>query len=67
MTATKFELTFACAATVRAYNLPRYRRHHTSLESAREAARKVHAAMDAKGLPSAAHPSVIYGPNGTQY
>lgn len=67
MTATKFELTFFGAATVRAYKIPRYRRYHKTLESARETAKKVHAAMDANSLPSAAHPAVIYGSNGKQY
>jgi hypothetical protein len=67
MTATKFELTFWGSATVRAYAIPRYRRYHKTLESARAEAAKVHAAMEAKGLPSAAHPAVIYGADGKQY
>ena len=67
MTATKFELTFAGAATVRAYNIPRHRRYHKTLESAQSAAAKVHAAINRQNLPRAAHPAVIIGSDGKQY
>jgi len=62
-----YELVFAGAALVKAYRIPRYRRMHESLASARAEAKKVRATMEARGLPVAAHPAQIYGPDGEQY
>lgn len=63
----RYELTFYGAATVRAYRIPRHRRYHATLESAQEEAAKVHETMDERQLPTAAHPAVIYGPDGREY
>jgi hypothetical protein len=57
-----YELCFWGAGTVRSYKIPRHRRQHPSLASAREEARTVHALMEAQGLPTAAHPAIVHGP-----
>ena len=62
MSAGKYELTFWGAASVRTYSLPRYRRHHTTLDSAREAAQIAYERMEAAGIDTAAHPGIVYGP-----
>jgi hypothetical protein len=53
--AQKFELTFFGDALVR---FPRYRRVHSSFESAHDCARSVLASLENRG----AHPGIIYGP-----
>ena len=53
--AQKFELTFFGDALVR---FPRYRRVHSSFESAHDRARAVLADVENRG----AHPAIIYGP-----
>lgn len=58
----KFELSFVGSASVAAYRIPRHRRMHATLEAAKATAREVHAKMDEKGLPSAAHQAIVYGP-----
>lgn len=62
-----YELVFAGTGLVKAYKIPRYRRIHETLASARAEAEKVRAKMEARGLPVAAHPAQIYGPDGEQY
>ena len=56
----KYELTFAGAATVQAYNIPRYRRIHRTKAQAQAEAYKALAKMSEAGLPAAAHSPVIY-------
>jgi hypothetical protein len=51
----KFELTFFGDAMVK---FPRYRRIHSSFESAHDRARAVLALLENRG----AHPAIIYGP-----
>jgi len=51
----KFELTFFGDALVR---FPRYRRIHSSFESAQDRALSVLASLENRG----AHPAIIYGP-----
>ena len=51
----KFELTFFGSAMVK---LPRYRRIHSSFESAHDRALSVLASLENR----AAHPGIIYGP-----
>lgn len=62
MTAKKFTLVFAGSASVSAYRIPRHRRYHSTLVSAREAARRVREEMAEQQLPIAAHPAIVYGP-----
>jgi hypothetical protein len=62
MATMRFELVFVGAASVRAYTLPRYRRHHSSLESARAAAQKAYEKMESQGINTAAHQGIVYGP-----
>jgi hypothetical protein len=59
----KYELVFAGSASVRAYSLPRYRRYHRTVESARETAATTLARLEEK-VPgvAAAHPAIVYGP-----
>jgi len=55
MNTQKFELTFFGDAMVK---FPRYRRIHSSFESAQDRARAVLASLENR----AAHPAIIYGP-----
>ena len=55
-----FELVFWGSAMV-GY-IPRYRRHHTTLEDARKVATRVWKRMETKGLPTACHTPIVYGP-----
>ena len=58
----QFELTFEGAAMVTAYRIPRYRRMHKTIESARETARRVWETMQERNLPVACHTPIVYGP-----
>ena len=60
MKRTGYELVFFGGAMVN--YMPRYRRMHRTLESARQAARKVWAALSEKGYPTACHTPIVYGP-----
>ena len=58
----KFELVFVGAGNVRAYRIPRYRRMHQTLDSARATARQVWEQMSDSNLPTACHTPIVYGP-----
>ena len=62
-TTKRFELVFFGSATVLAYRIPRYRRRHATIESARECAVRTMARLEdfVPGV-SAAHPAIVYGP-----
>lgn len=60
MSKGKFELVFAGAALVDRF--PRYKRWHSSYESACATASRVSDAMDDYGLARAAHTPMVYGP-----
>jgi len=55
-----FELVFFGGAMVK--YIPRYKRNHKTLESARETARKVWESMSSNGYPTACHTPIVYGP-----
>lgn len=56
----KFELVFAGGAT--ASYMPRYRRWHRTIDSAKETAVSVMQKLQDKGLPTACHQPIVYGP-----
>lgn len=58
----RFELSFVGAGSVSAYRIPRHAKKHDSLEEAKAVAREVHAKMREKGLPTACHQALVYGP-----
>lgn len=58
--ALKFQLVFVGGAMV-SY-IPRYRLRHNTIDGARAAARKVWGTMQARNLPTACHPAIVYGP-----
>jgi hypothetical protein len=58
----KFELVFFGGAMVTQYRIPRYRRMHQTLESATDTARRVWEQMSERGLPTACHTPIVYGP-----
>ena len=58
----QFKLVFVGSGTVTAYRIPRYRRMHTTIESARKTARRVWEVMEAHNLPTACHTPIVYGP-----
>jgi len=62
MAQNKFTLAFFGSATVTEYKFPRYRKAHKTLESARETARRVWEQMSERGLPTACHTPIVYGP-----
>jgi hypothetical protein len=56
----QFELVFVGGV---ARYIPRYRRWHKTIESARETARRVWEVMAERNLPTACHTPIVYGPN----
>lgn len=56
----KFELVFVGGAT--ANYMPRYRRMHSTIDSAKETAAEVMQKLQDKGLPTACHQPIVYGP-----
>jgi len=56
----KFELVFFGGAT--APYMPRYRRYHRTLDSAKQTAREVLKKLDDKQKPCACHMPLVYGP-----
>ena len=55
-----FDLVFVGGAMANYF--PRYRRNHSTMESAEETAAAVFAKLQAKGLPTACHQAIVYGP-----
>lgn len=58
MTRGRYELTFWGEWG----RFPRYRRWHSSFEEAEATAYEVFARLEARGIPRAAHPAIVYGP-----
>jgi hypothetical protein len=56
---TNFELVFFGGAIK---YMPRYRRNHKDIDSAKETARKVWVQLQANGYPTACHTAIVYGP-----
>jgi hypothetical protein len=57
---TNYELVFAGGAMVK--YMPRYRRNHKTVESAQDTARTVWEKLQERGLPTACHTPIVYGP-----
>ena len=58
-----YKLVFVGAATTgAAYRIPRYRRMHSDLDAAKATARQVWEHLSEKGIPTACHTPIVYGP-----
>ena len=55
-----FELVFFGGGMVK--YMPRYRRNHNDIDSAKDTARKVWETLQERGLPTACHTAIVYGP-----